>query len=101
MFAPSAKSVVDQIAFMSPAMSSVPLVDSDLDFALLKTSLMPLRAVADAARWDHTSYGYMVIHVFVQKLFNFFTKFNKINIIISSRTAHRAQPKIQTPERAF
>ena len=53
--------------------------------------------VADAARWDHTSYGYMVIHVFVQKLFNFFTKFNKINIIISSRTAHRAQPKIQTP----
>ena len=48
MFAPSAKSVVDQIAFMSPAMSSVPLVDSDLDFALLKTSLMPLRAVADA-----------------------------------------------------
>ena len=47
MFAPSAKSVVDQIAFMSPAMSSVPLVDSDLDFALLKTSLIPLRACAD------------------------------------------------------
>lgn len=45
MFVPPAKSVVDQISFMLPAMSSVPWVDRDLFFVFDKTSLMP-------ASWD-------------------------------------------------
>ena len=49
--------------------------------------------VADIAGWEHISCGYGVIHVLVQKLLNFFTKFNEISIIIGSRTAHRAQPR--------
>lgn len=47
MFAPDVKSVVAQIAFISPAMSNVPWVDSDLDFALAKMSLIPLSCFAE------------------------------------------------------
>lgn len=48
MFAPDVKSVVAQIAFISPAMSNVPAVDSDFDFVLVNTSLMPANFWADA-----------------------------------------------------
>lgn len=48
MFVPPAKSVVDQISFMLPAISSVPWVDRDLFFVFDKTSLMP-------ASWDALS----------------------------------------------
>ena len=46
MFAPPVKSVVAQMALMSPAMSTVPWVDRDLFFVLDKTSLMPASWVA-------------------------------------------------------
>lgn len=46
IWAPDAKSVVAHIAFMSPAMSSVPWVDSALDFVLDKTSLIPASCCA-------------------------------------------------------
>ena len=45
MFVPPVRSVVAQISFMLPAMSSVPWVDRDLFFVFDKTSLMP-------ASWD-------------------------------------------------
>ena len=41
IFTPPAKSVVDQMEFMSPAMSKVPWVDRDFVLVLDKTSLMP------------------------------------------------------------
>lgn len=47
MFAPDAKSVVAQIAFISPAISSVPDVDNEFDFVLVKTALMPANFCAD------------------------------------------------------
>ena len=46
MFVPPAKSDVDQISFMLPAMSSVPWVDNDLFFVFDKTSLIPANADA-------------------------------------------------------
>lgn len=47
MFAPDAKSVVAQIAFMSPAMSNVPDVDNEFDFVFAKTALIPASFWAD------------------------------------------------------
>ena len=41
MFVPPARSVVDHISFMFPAMSRVPWVDKDLFLVFDKTSLMP------------------------------------------------------------
>ena len=41
MFTPPVRSVVVQIEFISPAISSVPWVDKDFDLDFDKTSLMP------------------------------------------------------------
>ena len=41
MFVPPARSVVDHISFMFPAISRVPWVDKDLFLVFDKTSLMP------------------------------------------------------------
>ena len=52
--APDVKSVVAHIAFMSPAISSVPSVDSDFDFVPDKTALIP------ASCWDDADVSFAV-----------------------------------------
>lgn len=48
MLAPSAKSVVCQICFMSPPMSSVPAVDNAWDFAWLNIELIFFNCIAES-----------------------------------------------------